>query len=137
MSRVEFLYRGRAYHPQNNHVSKTKDEIYKYPILYHARKNDITFLWSKVNNRGHFGIPKVIMSTGISTPIIDYKGEYGMSPFAYAIVDEPDKLPLIQKALLNKDFLKLMKCSWGRSSGHRYNKKLIKLLKKDFYLKYI
>ena len=136
MSRVDVIHTS-TYHTQRNHVSKTKDEIYKYPIIYTVRQNDIRLVWSSINTKGHFGIPKVIMSTGGGcTPIIDYKGEYGMSEFAYAIVDEPDKLPLIQKALMHEDFLKLHTCSWG-SSNDKYNPKLIKLLKKDFYLKYI
>ena len=137
MSRVEVIHNIQTYFHLHDYISKEKTDEYKYPIIYTVRQNDLSLIWSSRNDKGHFGIPKVIMSTGGGcAPIIDYKGEFGMSEFAYAIVDEPDKLPLIQKALMHEDFLKLHTCSWGNSS-HRYNKKLIKLLKKDFYLKYI
>ena len=158
MSRVEFLYSRSAYGTDYNHmskqktveilhsygygtlydhVSKEKTDEFKYPIVYHTLKDNVVFIWSSRNDRGHFGIPKVIFSNGAAcTPFIDYKGEYGMSQFCYAIVDEPDKLPLIQKALMHEVFVNLNTCTWG-NTGDKYNPKLIKMLKKDFYLKYI
>ena len=37
-------------------------------------------MYSKVNDRGHFGIPKVIIGeAGINDVIIDIDGEYGLT----------------------------------------------------------
>jgi len=36
---------------------------------------------------------KVIWANGAGGPILDLKGEYGMTEFAYAIVDDPEVLP--------------------------------------------
>ena len=132
------LLRSCIYHTQKKYVSKENDGEYKYPIVYTTRKDgSINLRFSSTNTHGHFNIPKVIFSNGgASTPIIDEIGEYGITEFAYAIIDEPKNLPFIQKAMLNPDFMKLMKYAEGISSLHRYNRKAIALFRKDWWKEY-
>ena len=95
--------------------------------------------YSSTKEKGHFGIPKVIFSNGISCPFIDEMGEYAMTQFAYAIVDDVKNLPFIQKAMLNPDFMKLMSFSDGMTGvgRHRYNRKAIALFRKDFWKEFL
>jgi hypothetical protein len=96
--------------------------------------------YSSTNTKGHFGIPKVIFSNGgASCPVVDTNGEYAMTQFAYAIIDEPKNLPFIQKAMLNPEFWKLMSFSDGTTGvgRHRYNYKAISLFRKDFWIDFL
>lgn len=130
-----------SYHTQKEYTSKEETEEFKYPIVYVTYKDgSINRMYSSTNKKGHFGIPKVIWSNGsASTPIVDESGKYGLTQFAYAIVDDIENLPFIQKALLNPDFKKLMSFSdgiTGVGKGSVYNRKAIALFRKDFWKEY-
>ena len=133
--KVNILYSRSAYGSDYSHISKEQSDEHKYPVVYFTYKDGSTQLrYSSTNKNGHFGTPKIIWSQGISTPIVDEKGEYGVMNFASAIVDEPKNLPFIKKAMLNTDFLKLMSFSDGKTGcGHRYNRKAIAMLRKDWW----
>jgi hypothetical protein len=134
--KVNILYSSSDYgNYKKEQMSKELTEEHKYPCLYLTYKDASYKLWySNTNQKGHFGIPKIIWSNGISSPIIDENGEYGVMNFACSIVDDPKNLPFIQKAMLHPDFIKLMSFSDGDTgTGHRYNKKTISLFRKDFW----
>lgn len=62
-------------------------------------------------------------------------GDYGITQFAYAIVDKPENLQKIKNVFDSKDFRNLMKLStFGQ--GH-INYKVISILKKDFWKVFI
>ena len=130
------LISNSSYHTQRSEqMSKEKTVDFKHPCIYLSYKNGSIKKWySNTDTKGHFNIPKVIFSNGISHPIIDEIGEYGLTQFAYAIIDEPKNLPYIQKAMLHPDFIKLMSFSDGvTGTGHRYNRNVIALFRKDFW----
>jgi len=129
-----------SYHTQRvEKMSKEQSEEFKYPVVYVTYKDgSINFMYSNTKDCGHFGISKVIFSNGISTPIIDENGDYGLTQFSYAIVDEPKNLQYIQKAMSNPKFINLMSFSDGNTgTGHRYNRKVISLFRKDFWKDFI
>ena len=130
---VDVIHDKSIYDTSRKYLSKTKTDTYKYPIVYFITKTYSVKLFYSCENRGHIGIPKVIWSNGSKcNPIVDEKGEYGLTNFAYAIVDDVDKLNDIKKALENPYFIKLMSyCIFGKLE--RYNYKVMALFKKDFY----
>lgn len=131
------LIKDSNYHTQKDYVSKTKTNEFNYPLIYVTYVNgEINYRYSSKNDKGHFKTPKVIWSNGISTPIVDKNGDYGLTEFAYAIVDEECNLDDIKRALLNPKFINLMSYSDGES-GHRYNRKVISLFRKDFYKQFL
>ena len=133
--KIEILYNCN-YHIQKEFVKDVKDASFKYPCVYTILKNGTMNLkYSNINSKGHFGISKVIWTNGTSKPFIDLYGDYGMCQFAYAVVDKTDNLKNIQKAMLNPKFLKLMEYSQGVK--HRYNKDVIKLFRKDFWVDFL
>jgi len=139
--RVEIIV-DSSYHTQRTEqMSKEQTEEFKYPCVYTSLSTDVVNFWySNTNSKGHFEIPKVIWSNGTaSKPIIDEKGEYGLTQFAYAIVDESKNLPYIQKAMLHPDFIKLMNFRDGNGGkfGHRYDKNTIALFRKDFWKEFL
>lgn len=125
------------YHTQRNWISNSKNSEYKYPCVYSITKSEgIKFKYSNLNNRGHFGLPKVIWTNGSSSyPIIDETGEYGLTEFSYAIVDDVKNLKYIQTALMSDRFLKEVMSF--RGLGNIYDKKIISTLKKDFWKEFI
>jgi hypothetical protein len=134
--KVEVL-RNSSYHHQRPHMSKNNFGDFIHPCVYTILKDGTINLWySNTNENGHFNITKVIWSNGISTPILDINGEYGLTEFSYAIVDDVENLDDIKRALINPKFIELMSNSDGES-GHRYNTKTIETFRKDFYKQFL
>jgi hypothetical protein len=133
---VKILY-DCNYHIQKEYVSDVQTEVFKYPCIYTISKNGTMNLkYSSINTKGHFGIPKVIWSNGAaSMPIVDANGEYGMTQFAYAIIDDVENLENIQKAMLNPEFIKMMSFTDGKV--HRYNRKAIETFRKNFWIDFL
>ena len=133
------ILRSCSYHTQKNYISEIKNDEYKYPCIYTIKKDDIpTFKYSSCNDKGHYGIPKLIWSNGriISVgSLIDMNGDYSLNEFSYAIIDEPTNLPNIKKVFDSKRFRDLMEaCSVSNMS---INYKVIATFRKDFYKQFL
>ena len=133
--RVEVLYSRSAYGTDKSNMSKVRTEEHIYPCVYTVRKGDeLTYYYSSTNGKGHFNIPKLIWSNGrvISVgSVIDENGDYGLTQFSYAIIDEPENLPLIKKVFDSKIFRDLMEdCAVSDMS---INRKIIRTFRKDFW----
>jgi phospholipid N-methyltransferase len=126
---VNVLYSRSLYEIRKSYMLNTSI----YPCVYTITKsNGLKVKYSEIN-KGHFGIPKVIWSNGAGTyPIIDKEGHYGLTQFAYAIVDNTENFQKICDALNNEKFIKLMKYLIFKMNN-KYNYKIIALFKKDFY----
>ena len=127
------LISNSSYHHQRNHVNKVITCEYIYPCVYSiTQKNGVNFHYSNVNDKGHFGISKLIFSDGLGTyPILDVMGEYGMTQFGHAIVDVPENLPLIKKVIESSVFIELM--GYVKFTNNKYNRKVISTFRKDFW----
>jgi hypothetical protein len=137
--RVEILHSFSDYETRKSYISKEQSEEFKFPCIDTVGKDCkyIKKFYTSRNDRGHFNIPKVIFSTGRSgSTIIDESGEYGLTQFAYAIVDEPKNLPYIKKALDSIEFVKLLKFADSINS-QKYNRKVISLFRKDFWKEFL
>jgi len=136
--RVEFIHDWSAYEAvpsRNEHVSHEKTDEHDNPIVYTITQGEgINLKWSSTDERGHFDIPKVIWSNGSSYPIVDEEGEYGLTQFAYGIADNPEVLPKIAEAMKSDEFLEIMQAV--KTVGHKYDRKVMSLLRKDFWKKF-
>ena len=134
--KINVLHDWSIYETRKKYISKIKDNIFKYPIIDTITKgNGCNFVYSK-EKKGHFGISKVIWSNGAGTyPIIDEEGKYGLTQFAYAIIDEKDKLQKIKDAMNSEKFINLMKYLTFKEDN-KYNYKIIALFRKDFYTQF-
>lgn len=131
--KANVLYSRSAYGSDKSNTSHDKVDNFVFPCIYTVPSSGIPrMMYSNTNNNGHFGISKVIWSNGAATvPIIDDKGEFGITQFSYAICDEPQNLPKIKKALESERFLALMKKV--SFTAHKYNYKVISCFKKDWW----
>jgi len=129
---VNVIYSRSLYGTDKKHMSRTTTEECKYPCVYTVNsKSEPTYFYSS-KQHGHFGIPKLIWSNGGNPgSYVDTNGDYGLTQFAYAIVDDPENLPKIKNVFDSKEFRHLMELStFGQ--GH-INYKVISTFKKDFW----
>lgn len=133
------ILRDCNYHSQREFVSNIKTEEFKYPCVNYIKKDDTTrFFYSSINTKGHFGIPKLIMSTGRIKSVgslLDIKGEYGLTEFAFAIIDTAENLSFIKQAVDSKKFKTFMEvCA---VNDIYLNKRIIAIFRKDFWKMFI
>jgi hypothetical protein len=134
--RVNVLYSSSLYERRKDYMSITETDAYKYPCVYTiTQKDGVKFYYSSIKypkKEKDMFVPKVIWSNGLGTyPIIDLKGIYALTSFSYAIIDDINNLKNIETALNNFKFIKLME--YVKFQDHKYNYKIISLLKKDFW----
>jgi hypothetical protein len=122
----------------NKNVSINKNNEFKYSLIYLTPKAGIRYMYSKVNDRGHFGIPKVIIGdTGIDNAINDYEGNYGMTDSSFGIIiKDKQEGENILKAITSPQFIKLLKTSL-RWSNFRIEPSLFTDFNEDFWKEFI
>jgi hypothetical protein len=126
------------YHTQKAWVSKECNSKFKYKCIYTTEKDGtVNYRYSSQNEKGHFKVPKVFWSNGSASSVhVDATGEFGLTEFAYGIIDNLENLENIKKAMQNPKFLEIMKyCDLG--TRHRYNRKVISMFRKDFWKQFV
>ena len=99
-------------------MSHIKKEDYINPCIYSIDKNNNpSFKWSKLTDKGHFGISKFIFSNG-SGFLCDYKGKYGLTQWASGICDNNKNLDKIKECFETKEFKKIIKSIQLDSSSY-------------------
>ena len=135
--KCEIIYSPSAYEHRKKWMSHTKTEEFKYTCVHSTPKSGIRYMYSNVNNKGHFNIPKVIIGeAGINDVLIDINGEYGLTNGAIGIkINNFEQGKCIEKALKSDKFNIILKsCSF---SSFRVDWNLFKEFKKDFWKEFI
>jgi len=132
------LHSHSFYDPRKKWMSESKSAEHKYPCVYTINSShEIKHRYSS-ENLGHIGQPKLMWSNGRIKSIgsvIDKDGSYGLTCFAYGIVDKVENLDSIKKAFDSKKFRTLMEyCAVGQLT---VNFKIIRLFRKDFWKEFI
>jgi hypothetical protein len=139
--KVTVLYSRSAYGTDKKNVSKIQEGNFIYPCVYSILSNgDINWKYSSTNQNGHFGIPKLVLGNGANpTSTIDFNGEFGLTQFAFGIVDDVDNLPLIERAIKSEKFQKINKATkYVATAGNPLvYPKIASLFKKDFWKYFI
>lgn len=111
----EMLHSYSIYFTLKKWMSKKKTDVYNKPVVHCMNKNGIVYNYSSLD-KGHFGIPKVILSFNEKQyPINDYKGEYGMSQITFGIpISSKKEGDDIVKAINSDKFKEIIKATkWG------------------------
>ena len=126
------------YHAVNKeNVSDTSNEIYKYPLIHSTPKSGIRYKYSKHNNKGHFGVSKIIFGeSGINHVVIDMEGKYGLTQGAIGIiVNNIEQASNMKTALMSPKFKQFLD---GTMFGnYRIDWRLFKNINEDFHKKFI
>jgi len=136
--RITTIYSSSIYEIRKDYVQKEQDNTHIYPIIKYIpkTKDDLELFWSS-KNLGQIGIPKVIFGVGsqVGRIIVDKDGKFGMYCFSMGVNNGNDMdLENIKNAMESEKFKDLMKAC--QFNTEMYNRKIISLLKKDFW-KYI
>jgi hypothetical protein len=125
------------YESRKKWMSHTQNNDYKYPCVHSTTKKGVRFMYSKLNDKGHFGIPKVIFGdSGINDPIIDINGDYGMTEHAIGIIiDTLEEGESLKKVLKSCIFNKILNACMF--SSFAIDRVLFKEFKKDFWKEFI
>jgi hypothetical protein len=118
-------------------MSSIQSQEFKYPCVHSTPKAGIRYMYSKVNDRGHFGVSKVIFGdSGIYKPVIDMEGKYGMTQHSMAIqVDNLEEATYISKVIESDKFDKIIQSCLYSSYAIDWN--IFKEFKKDFWKEFI
>lgn len=138
---VVVLYSRSDYGSDKKHMSKTINGKNTYPCVYSILSNgNINLMYSTNKDKGHFGIPKVVVGNGANpTCFIDYEGKYGLTQFAFGIIDTADNLSKIEKVIKSKEFQKInLSTKYVATAGNPLiYPKIIKLFRKDFWKEFL
>lgn len=140
-TKTDVIHSRSLYGIDKKNMSRTEDEIYKYPAVYLiSSKNKFTFFYSSIHHdeKGHFGIPKLIWTNGSiksAQSYLDATGEYALTEFAYGIVDTVDNLKLIKEVFDSKKFRDLMACC-AMGQAH-INYRVISEFRKNFWVGFL
>lgn len=136
--KVNLIFSYSDYETRKSHMSKLQTEENVYPCVSNINKDgSLTLYYSNTTNNGHFGIPKLICGKASSGTnfFIDQDGEYGLTQYGFAIVDDSENLEKIKDALTSDKFKKLSQ-SLPRFS-QAINHKMVNSFKKDFWKDFI
>lgn len=137
--KCDVLYNRSSYGCDKKWVSKIKKEGFDYPCVYTINSNsELKLLYSNKSDGNGMNKYKLMWSNGRIKSIgsvIDKEGKYGLTQFAYAIVDKIEHLENIKTAFDSYKFRRLMEyCAVGQLT---VNYKIISLFKKDFWKQFI
>jgi hypothetical protein len=130
-----FINDQSTYESRKKWMSKKETNEYKYPCIYSINsKNEISKIWSCVNDKGHFNVIKFIFSNG-NGYIKDIHGLYGLTQWAYAFKCNISEMDDIEKAFKSSNFKNIIDAI--NLTSNKYNYNVMKLFKKDFWKEFI
>lgn len=111
----EVLYSSSIYDTRRAYISTKKTLKNNLPVVHNMTKDGLGFVYSS-ENRGQFGVPKVILSFGRHQyPYNDWKGEYGMTQICFGLKinsrEEGDRIVAAINSPKFKEILKYTKWS--------------------------
>ena len=132
---LEIIYSRSLYGGDKNWISKEENEVFKYPCVYGMYKDGSFSLQYSSENKGHFGVPKIIIPCAEkSYTLVDTYGEYGIMQNAFGIKICEDYLE-VKKAIDSEKFSEIIKSS--KWLNFQIDYKMFKSFKKDFWKEFI
>ena len=130
---IKIIFSVSNYETRKKWVSIEKNEEYKYTLIHSTPQKGVRYMYSSINDNGHFGIKKVIFGdSGIYNSVIDIDGKYGMTQHSMAIqIDNLEEAKNICKVIESQEFKEILNsCSW---SNYQIDWRLFTYFKKDFW----
>jgi Eco57I restriction-modification methylase len=131
------IIHGGMYSTNTPYISREKTDTHNLPIFLSLDKNNkLRLVWSS-ENKGHFGVPKVICSgERYLYTLNDFAGKYGINSHSFGIpISSYEEGEEVMRALNSEKFKEIMKAT--KWSNYQTEVKFIKSLKKDFWKQFI
>ena len=122
---------------KEEYYKRCNNESYTYPIIHNMTKEYGNGYVYSNENKGHFGIKKVVLSFGeFQYPYNDYDGKYGMSQICYGLeIKSKEEGNNICKAINSDSFKDILK--YTKWSTFQTDWRMFKYFKKDFWKEFI
>ena len=133
LGKNKVLYSRTIYGTDKKNINKTKTEKYSLPVVHNMTKKDgLGFVYSS-ENKGHFDIPKVILSFGeFQYPYNDWEGKFGMSQICFGLpIKNKSEGKKIVDAINTEKFKKVLK--YTKWSTFQTDWRMFNLFKPDFW----
>jgi len=135
---IDVIYNRSAYAPDKKWMSPTQSKIYYLPCIHsiHASGKIRTFWSSKYNGNG-LGVKKIIIpDIEMPNPILDLKGEFGLTCHTFGIkIKSKKEGELIISAIKSEKFKKIiMSTKW---SSFQTEWRMFKYFRKDFWKEFV
>ena len=127
-----------SYDPRKEWMSKEQTEENIHPCIHSITSEGLRVVYSKVNDRGHFGVTKVIINCGeILYPYNDFRGEYGMTQNSFGLVIHSEQEGnLIVAAMNTAKFKKIVAATkWGTNAMVEW--RMFKYIRRDFWRHFV
>ena len=138
---VSVLHSYSTYETRKPYISSIQSDIFVYPCVYSILKNGTINLLYSNEDKGHFGVKKIIFGNGANpTFILDKKGEYGMTQFSFGVlIDTIEEMESFDKVIKSGklDFITKATKFVSTNGNPVFYPKILPLLKKDFWKDYI
>ena len=137
LGRNEVLYSRTIYGTDKKNITKTQTEMNPLPVVHNMTKKDgLGFVYSS-EDKGHFGVSKVILSFGqFQYPYNDFKGEYGMSQICYGLkINSKEEGDKIVEAINSAKFKEILK--YTKWSTFQTDWRMFKEFKPDFWKEFL
>lgn len=110
------IYNVSNYETRKKWTSNEKTNEFCYPLLHSTTKKGNKYWYSSRNDKGHFGISKVIFGdSGINDVVIDIDGKFAMTQHAMALpVNNYEDALSAKQYLMSEKFSNVLDaCSWS------------------------
>lgn len=132
--KCNFGYSASWYHCQRKNMSSVKDDQFKYPCIRNVGEDDLpSKLWYSNEDKGMFGIPKIVFGRFGYGLFIDKTGEFGCTEDCAYIAAAPEELERIYEVLKSEEFLRIAESTRVGGSRTIYETAFMKQLRKDFW----
>lgn len=135
--KCEVIYSASIYDARKDWMSSEQSNVNYLPCVYGMYEDGThSYKYSSID-KGHFGIPKVIISGGrYPYPYNDFTGNLGMTNNAFALkVNTNEEAEEIKVALNSENFSQILKAT--KWSNFQINYKMFKSFRKDFYKQFL
>jgi hypothetical protein len=110
------IYSRSAYASDKSWTSPEETGEFRHPLIHSTTKSGVRYYYSSLNDKGHFGLPKVIFGdSGINDVVIDLEGKYGITEHAMALPvrDSADAIQA-KEFLMSEKFQNILSsCRWS------------------------
>ena len=134
---VRVVHDVSLYDERKGTASESRTGDFRLPCVRYVHRDGTMSLWWAREDRGHFGIPKVMFGIMANSGDVrvDAEGGYGLVRYMAAIHDEPENLERIAAAMRSARFGKVMEAV--RFTTQEFNLSVIARLRRDFWREFV